>query len=161
MLLFWNICSIVLWRMQFYSAWSTLLSILNDTLALVVDMCLLMDWTAAVAQHQSSTVDKAGQAKRSRAAVLEDMNSWTLDPETSLPLGGRPGGGGVCPWNGFGTLAAQYDINTLDVSFSLHVSSCSLLLYIYPSLPFYPSLIAHLSLSVLSSIHLLPALFLY
>lgn len=89
-------------------------------------LCLFVDGLGeGCSSHQSPTVDKAEQAKQSRAAVLEDMNSWLLDPETSLPLGGRPGGG-ECPWNGFGTLAAQYDVYTFNISFSIifiHLSS--------------------------------------
>lgn len=105
-------------------------------------LCLFVDGLGeGCSSHPSSTVDKAEQAKQSRAAVLEDMNSWTLDPETSPPLGGRPRGG-ECPWNGFGTLAAQYDVYTLNISFpiTLYLSISPLLsVSNSPSVSFCPS----------------------
>lgn len=105
-----------------------------------------MDWEEAAAHtsHRQWT-------KQSSTAVLEDMNSWTLDPETSLKTR-RRSVSLKWLWH-IGCTVRQW--HTQYLCLPPCVSSCSLLLYIYPSLLFYLSLIAHWSLYVLPSIHLL------
>ncbi len=114
---------------------------------------LLMDWerVAAHTSHQQWT-------KQSWAAALGGHELLNLGSRKHLcHWGGRPRGG-ERPWNGFGTLTAQYDVYTLNSSFSITLYLSIPPLLSLPNSPsvsfcpfFYPS--SSCSLCLLVTIH--------